>query len=205
MMNEIKIILPLWAAASVLTFFSGTGFAAPAWTIIRDASHLTYEIKQGENAVSGEFSKFTPTITFDKADLGGSRIKVDIETGSAQMLDKTNQASLATKDWLNIKAYPYATFESIGIVPKSMTTSGTEYFEATGKLTILGVTRDVVLPFALQQEGKNTRATGTLLIKRLDYGIGAIVDPKGAMVSNDVTIKFDIMAHPTEITTKNKE
>jgi polyisoprenoid-binding protein YceI len=181
----------------ILTVLSGASFAAPMWTIDPTASHLTFEVKQGDNPITGEFKKFTPTIEFDKADLTTSHIKVKVETGSAETGDKSNDSSLPSKDWFNIATFPSATFESASITNTGPDKVGLETFEAKGKLTILGVTREVVLPFTLKTDGDNTHASGTLALKRLDYGMGALIDPNSAMVSNDVTVKFDITAHVT--------
>ena len=189
--------LSLLSAVSILTLSSTASFAAPAWTVDPAISHLTFETKQGDKPVIGEFKKFKPVIEFSKEDLATSHIKVDIETGSALTGDKTSDEGLPSKDWFNIKAFPTATFESKQIISKTTDKEGVESYEAIGKLTILGVTRDVVLPFTLKADGQNTNAVGSLTLKRLDYGMGALVDPNGAMVSNDVTVKFDITAHMT--------
>lgn len=191
-MNKTVALL---SAVSVLTLSSTASFAAPSWTVEPESSHLTFETTQSGRPITGEFKKFTPTISFSKEDLATSHIKVDIETGSALTGDKTNDASLPTKDWFNTGAFPTATFESSKIISKTSDKDGLESYEATGKLTILGVSHDVTLPFTLKADGQKTNAVGSLAIKRLDYGMGAVIDPNGAMVSNDVTIKFDITAH----------
>lgn len=191
----MKKTIALLSTVSVLTLSSTASFAAPAWTIEPENSHLTFETTQNGRPISGEFKKFTPTIEFSKEDLATSHIKVDVETGSAFTGDKANDASLPTKDWFNTTAFPTATFESNSIISKTTDKDGFESYEATGKLTILGVSRTVILPFTLKVDGQNTHATGSLAVKRLDYGLGALIDPNGAMVSNDVTIKFNVTAH----------
>ena len=177
---------------------STSAFAAPAWTIVPQLSHLTFETKQSDKMVTGEFKTFTPTILFDKADLATSHISVTIDMASASTGDSTNDGALPTKDWLNVGAFPTATFESTAITAKGQGSAGVDFYEAVGKLTILGTTHDVVLPFTLQETGANTHALGMLQLKRLDYGVGASIDPNGTMVSQDVTVKFDITAHPTQ-------
>ena len=192
----MKKTLSLLSAVSVLTLSSTASFAAPSWNVAPESSHLTFETTQSGRPIVGEFKKFTPVIAFSKEDLKTSHIKVDVETGSALTGDKNNDTSLPTKDWFNTAAFPTATFESNMIISKTADKEGFENYEATGKLTILGVSREVVLPFTLQKvEGDNMHAVGSLAVKRLDYGLGALIDPNGAMVSNDVTIKFDITAH----------
>lgn len=191
----MKTTLSLLSTISILTLSSASSFAAPSWTVLPDVSHLTFETTQSGKPLTGEFKKFTPTIEFSKEDLKTSAIKVDIEIGSALTGDKTADSNMLTKDWFNNAAFPTATFTSTAITSKTADKDGVEAYEAAGKLTILGVTRDVVLPFTLKAEGDKTHAVGSLAIKRLDYGLGAMIDPNGAMVANDVTVKFDITAH----------
>lgn len=188
----------------LLSLSSVSALATPvSWETVPQLSHLTFETKQGDRVITGEFKNFTSTILFDKADLAHSKISVTIQTGSAFTGDSTNDNALSSKDWFNVGAFPNATFETTTITDKGSDKPGVEAYEAAGKLTILGVTRDVVLPFTLQDTEANTHAVGTLPLKRLDYGVGAIADPNGAMVSNDVTVKLDLTAHalvpvPTE-------
>jgi len=170
--------------------------AAPNWTIDAASSHLNFNTKQGDKDIKGEFKTFTSTIVFDKADLPNSHFKVVIQTGSATTGDATSDGSLLTKDWLNVGSFPDATFESTKITAAPTEKSGFEYFEAAGKLTILGVSQDVTLPFSLKADGTNTIANGQLTLKRLDFGVGKSVDPNGEMVANDVTVTFSITAYP---------
>ena len=170
----------------------------PLWLVDMEKSQLTFDVKRDGQQLQGKFAAFEPVITFDKNNLAASKIKVTIQTNSATTGQQASDAALPSKDWLNVGTFPTATFESHSITAKAALSDGTENYEATGKLTILGVSQDVVLPFTLKPQDANTHAQGFLVIKRLDFGVGKQVDPQEKLVTNDVAIRFDLLAKPAK-------
>lgn len=185
-MNPIRLITSL----SLLCLPLSGAYAAPLWTVDTGSSHLRFAGKDSGKDFSGEFKIFTPEIAFDAKDLATSSIKVTIDTGSASTGDKTYDGSLPTSEWFNIAKFPDAVFQS-----KSITAIDATHFEMTGTLTMVGISKDITLPFVLESDGKTARATGETTLKRLDFGLGKSVDSKGDTVSNDIIVKFDITAH----------
>ncbi len=186
---------------SLLIFFSFsvahlTCFAATNWLVDKKTSRLTFDGKRGETTFSGEFKSFTPEIFFDANDLASSHIKVKIDTNSAIIENKDFDGSLRTADWLNTKSFPEAIFESQSIQSIGADKTGIENFVAKGNLTILGIKKDIFLPFSLKNGGLGQRGFGEIIIKRLDFGIGQSTDAKASIISDDITIKFDIVASP---------
>lgn len=183
---------------SLLCFTSSPAQADTThWLVNKDKTTLTFSGAQGGKEFKGHFTAFTPDIAFNADKLAASHIKVVIETGSATTGDKVYDGSLPGPEWFNIRKFPQATFESsairaIGGVDKA----GITNYEASGKLTILGMSKDVTLPFSLKTEGTDTHAFGEIILKRLDYGIGEKADSKAEWVSNDVKVRFDVFAHP---------
>jgi polyisoprenoid-binding protein YceI len=131
---------------------------------------------------------------YDAKDLGNSSVKVTIKTDSinTNQIDRDNH--LRSPDFLDVQKFPAITFESTKIVKKGGT------YEALGKLTIKGVTKEVRIPFALNGPVKdpwgNTRIgiEGALTINRLDYGVSwnKTLDNGGLVVANDVKIDLVI-------------
>jgi polyisoprenoid-binding protein YceI len=62
----------------------------------------------------------------------------------------------------------------------------------TGKLSIKGLQRDLVVPVALTRAGDVTVANGSFTLKRLDFKIGEGEWADTAMVANDVQVRFKI-------------
>ncbi len=89
--------------------------------------------------------------------------------------------------WFNVAKFPQATFKSTAI--KGL---GNGKFEVAGKLDIKGNARDIVVPVQITQTGANSTATGSFVIKRLDFKIGEAEWADTTVVANDVTVKFKL-------------
>lgn len=175
--------------------FSSAFAAPPVWTVDSLDSHLSFSGKDNGKIFSGEFKKFTPEIAFDRQDLAASSIKVIVDTASATTGDETYDRTLPGGEWFNVFQFPNAVFESAAIRYLGSDKAGVEGYEASGKLTILGVTQNIIFPFTLAVTNQSAHATGNLRLKRLDFGLGKTVDAKGDSISNDIIVRFDIRAH----------
>ena len=89
--------------------------------------------------------------------------------------------------WFNVAKFPQATFQSSSIKRTAAT-----QFEVAGKLSIKGLSSDVVVPVTLAQNGATTTATGAFPIKRLTFRIGEQEWSDTSMVADDVQVKFKI-------------
>jgi polyisoprenoid-binding protein YceI len=90
--------------------------------------------------------------------------------------------------WFNTAKFPQATFQSSAV--KGL---GGGKFEVAGKIGIKGITRDLVVPVSITQSGANSTATGSFVLKRLEYKIGEAEWTDTSIVANDVTVKFKLV------------
>ena len=137
--------------------------------------------------LEGHFKKFDAQVSFDPAKLATSKIVFTVDTGSATMGSRETDAELPKATWFNVPQFPQATFQSSAI--KAL---GAGKFEVTGKLSIKGMARDVVVPVTLVQNGATTLATGALPLKRLAFKIGENEWADTSMVADDVQVKFKL-------------
>jgi len=140
-------------------------YAAP-W-VIAPSSTLTFTGKQAGEAFTGQFTKFTPVVDFDPAKPQDGKISVTVDIASATIDDKDKQDSLPTKDWFFTEQFPSATFTSTSIKATS-----SKSFEATGTLTLRGVTKPVTVPFTLRETEGTTHAEGQIKLMRNDFQVG---------------------------------
>ena len=150
-------------------------------------SEVQFTARQMGVPLEGHFKKFDAQVSFDPAKLATSKIVFTVDTGSATMGSRETDAELPKATWFNVPQFPQATFQSSAI--KAL---GAGKFEVTGKLSIKGLARDVVVPVTLVQNGATTLATGALPLKRLAFKIGENEWADTSMVADDVTVKFKL-------------
>ena len=150
-------------------------------------SEVQFTARQMGVPLEGHFKKFDAQVSFDPAKLATSKIVFTVDTGSATMGSRETDAELPKATWFNVPQFPQATFQSSAI--KAL---GAGKFEVTGKLSIKGMARDVVVPVTLVQNGATTLATGALPLKRLAFKIGENEWADTSMVADDVQVKFKL-------------
>lgn len=150
-------------------------------------SEVQFTARQMGVPLEGHFKKFDAQVSFDPAKLATSKIVFTVDTGSATMGSRETDAELPKATWFNVPQFPQATFQSSAI--KAL---GAGKFEVTGKLSIKGLARDVVVPVTLVQNGATTLATGALPLKRLAFKIGENEWADTSMVADDVQVKFKL-------------
>jgi polyisoprenoid-binding protein YceI len=182
--------------------------AAPAGSHYRldpAQSSLQFTFLQAGAANTGRFTRFMVSLDFPGADPAGGQLDVVVYTLLLDTGDKDRDATLKSDDLFAVARFPQAHFAAEQIVK-----SGNGY-EAIGKLTIRGVTRDVRVPFTFRaavEGGANVAyMTGKTLVRRLDYGVGQGEWKATDQAGNDVTVSFSLRlvppAHPGSAPTNN--
>lgn len=156
-----------------------------------DRSRISFVSKQMNVPVNGGFRKFDAQISFDpaKPDAGKAQITVDlasIDAGSAEA-----DTEVKGKGWLNIAAFPKATF-----VSNSVKALGSDRFEAHGALSVKGVSRDTVIRFSSRNEGAGTWLEGGFILPRLQFKIGEGMWSDTSTVADEVQVKFKLFLTP---------
>lgn len=163
-------------------------FSLPAWAeqkLVPAQSEIVFVSKQMGVPVEGRFKKFDATISFDAAKLEASKVSFSVDIASASLGTPETDAELPKPTWFNAAKFPQASFAS-----SSFKALGGGKYEVSGKLSIKGSVRDVVVPVSMVQNGALTLATGVLPIKRLAFKIGENEWADTSMVADDVQIKF---------------
>jgi polyisoprenoid-binding protein YceI len=150
-------------------------------------SEIQFVSRQMGVPVEGRFKTFDAKVVFDPAKPASSSIAFSVDTGSATLGVRETDAELPKADWFNVAKFPKASFQSTAV--KRL--QGNQ-FEVAGKLSIKGVSSDVVVPVTLAQNGAQTTATGSFAIKRLTYRIGDNEWSDTSMVADPVQVKFKL-------------
>lgn len=189
----------LTAAALALAIAVAPAHAqVPAATYKLDPTHasVTWKVKHmGLSNYTARFTKIDATLNYDPANKSQSKISVTIDPKSLKtdfpFPDKTDfdtELSMG-QDWFNAGEYKAITFTST-----SVEMTGDKTAKVTGDLTLLGVTKPVVLDVVLNAEIEHPMtkkpavgfsATGTF--KRSDFGMMKYVP----MVGDDVQLLIE--------------
>lgn len=164
------------------------------------SSSVTFVSKQMGVPVEGRFKKFAAQIAFDPNKLEQSTAKIDIEMASIDTGSNEANSEVATVGWFNSKTFPQANFVSSGLKKIDAT-----HFQATGKLTIKGKTRDVVAPFTANQQADRIVLEGNLPIRRGDFAIGSGMWADPDVVAEEVQIRFRLIVAATSSSNQPKK
>lgn len=146
--------------------------------------------------VRGDFKSVKGTVVYDPENLAASSIEAEIDVNSLNTRDENRDTHVKSAEFFNVEKYPSITFKSTKVERE-----GEGEFKITGGLTILGVTKEVVLKVeGPSDEAKdpwgNVRigASATTKIKRSDYGLtwNAALETGGVMLGDDVKIELDV-------------
>lgn len=148
-------------------------------------SEITFVSKQMGVDLQGRFRNFDGDIVFKPADLAGSKAHIEVDLASIDLGAAESEAEVRGKDWFQVANFPKGVFQSTQIRAK-----GPDHYEAVGKFTLKGITRDLVVPIAVKQAGGVSVAEGGFTLKRTDFNIGQGEWADPDMVAIDVAVKF---------------
>lgn len=131
----------------ILSLIGAASSSAPAraadYVIDTKGGHasVNFRIKHlGYSWLFGRFDRFGGRFSFDENNPGASRIKVEIDTASVNSNHAERDNHLRGADFLDVKTFGAATFESTGV-----TVTGDRKALVQGRLTLHGVTRDITI------------------------------------------------------------
>ena len=143
----------------------------------QNASAVTFEVKNMKvKKVTGTFSGLSGEVNFNVSNLSGSHFNVCIEASTVDTGSEKRDAHLRKEDFFHIDKFKTICFESISIEKKE------DQFIAKGNLTMLETTKEMEIPFSLEENMLH----GSIRLNRLDFGLGK--DTNNFMVSNEVLI-----------------
>ena len=132
---------PLVLVAGALAL-SGPAHAAD-YVIDMKGNHasINFRIKHlGFSWLTGRFDKFSGNFSYDKTAPEASKVKVEIDTASLNSNHAERDKHINSANFIDAAKFPKAVFESTAVKA-----NGEGKATITGKLTLHGVTKDVVI------------------------------------------------------------
>ncbi|WP_313518830.1 YceI family protein [Pseudomonas sp.] len=186
-----KSLLSLALGGALL---AGNAMAAD-YAIDKEGQHAFVDFKishLGYSYITGTFRDFDGSFSFDAAKPEDAKINVTLKTASLFSNHAERDKHVSSGDFLNVAKFPEATFVSTSVKPTGKNADGKLTADVTGDLTILGVTKSVVIKSTFLGEGKDPwggyRAgfEGSTTINRMDFGKMMDLGPQ----SNAVELYF---------------
>lgn len=195
----MRLMTKILAGAALLaSVYAGPARAeAERYEFDKVHSQIIFFIKHMGFAYSeGEFLKFDGHIDFDQANPANSAVEVTIDTNSLDMDDATWDEHVKDVKLLNVAQYPTMTFKSTKI-----DVTGDNTADIHGDLTLLGVTKPVVLKTVLNKAdihpfSKKPAAgfSATTTIKRSEWGMTHGIP----MVDDEMQIRIEVESAKAE-------
>lgn len=145
---------------------------------------------------TGKFLDFDGGFSFDRADPAKSSVEVTINTAGINMDDVKWDEHLKGADFFNVEKFPAMTFKSTAVE-----LTGENTANITGDLTLLGVTKPVVLAVTHNKSDKHAFSgkyvsgfSATATLKRSEFGMGYGLP----MVGDDVSVRIEVEGERVE-------
>ncbi len=118
--------------------------------------------------VTGKFTDYEILVDWNDEKIVNSKISAVIQAASINTGIPERDTHLQSADFFDVSNFPTITFTSDSIRQRDFSN-----FEAFGKFTMHGITKDIILPFQIVKMDGNTIGFKCLrTIKRLDYEVG---------------------------------
>jgi polyisoprenoid-binding protein YceI len=177
------------------TTVSSTDIITGTWTIDPSHSEVGFTVRHLVSKVRGQFETFEGTLTTGET-LEETRANASVDLNSVNTRDAGRDGHLRSADFFDVENHGAMTF----------VTTSFDGQTATGELTLKGVTRTVELDVEFLGIGGDpwggTRAgfEATTEINRKDFGVNfnAVLETGGVMVSEKITLEFEISAIKTQ-------
>lgn len=180
------------SAFLVAMIFTGSSFAQTQWKVDPYHSSLNFTIKHsGISMVNGKFTEYTGALTTNGESLENALFDFTIQSKSINTNVDQRDNHLRSADFFEVEKYPTLTLKSTEILK----TGKPDHYILHGKLTIKGVTKDVIADLyyggtAKSDQGEKIGMKATATINRFDYNIS--YDPTATGIGKDVHIEVHL-------------
>jgi polyisoprenoid-binding protein YceI len=178
-----------------LLLLGQTHVMAHEWKIDSNHSGILFDIKHIYSTVRGHFSDFSGDVFFDPDNLGKSKFDFVVKVDSINTNNGKRDTHLRSDDFFAASKYPVMTFKS-----SRVSHAGGNKYVLEGKMTIKGVTKNMVLEFIYWGQKENPFKKDEVVagfdtrfnINRLDFQVGDGKFYKMGVVGKDVDVLISL-------------
>jgi len=151
-------------------------------TIDVDKSFVKYKVRNmGVRKVYGTITGMNGTVKFDSAQPDSAIFDVTVDLNTINTDDKKRDAHLKNEDFFKTDKWPTIRFKS------KMIHKQEDIYSVIGDLTIKDVTKEVQVPFKIDENDKTIIFTGGDVVNRLDYNVG--IDSNKLMIGFEINVE----------------
>jgi len=182
-------------ALLVASLAAAAALSAETYTIDKNHSDASFQIRHFASKVRGRFGDFEGTIQADPAKPEASSVVFTIKTASIDTNQPDRDKHLRSADFFDAEKFPEITFKSSKFTP-----AGKDKYDVTGTLTMHGVSKEITLPVTFLGSMKDPRGNEVASfeletkLNRKDFGINwnKTLDNGGVMLSDDVDVTISL-------------
>ena len=159
---------------------------ASAQGVLIDKSEIRFVAKQLGVNVEGRFRRFKAHVVFRPKALANSKADFEIELGSVDLASDDSETEVKGPLWFDVPRFPVARFTST-----SFKDVGAGKYEVHGRLSVKGITRDIVVPVTITPDvGGTLVAQGSFPVKRFEFKIGEGLWADTDTVAETILVRF---------------
>jgi polyisoprenoid-binding protein YceI len=186
----MKTLRPFIPSLAAMLLAAGGG--ASAQSVLIDKSEIRFISRQTGGNIDGRFRKWRANVDFRPKEIAKSKAEFEIELASIAMGSEESEAEIKRAPWFDTAKFPVARFAST-----AMKSVAQDRYEMVGQLSLKGVTKDVVVPFALKKDAAgNSVAEGQFTLNRQDFRLGDGRFAHIASVANEVAVRIRMVLPP---------
>jgi polyisoprenoid-binding protein YceI len=178
-------------------------FAAPINFNFKDpkgVNNVVFKTDAPLESINGTASGISGTVTFDPENPSATKGKIVVAANSLHVGNPTMKEHLHGDMWMNVAKFPEMAFELVSL-KNVKTEANVTTADATGTLTVKGVTKELTTPVKLTylkdklkarsgKDGDLLVVRSNFVIKRSDFGINA---GRGEdKVSNEIDLSLSV-------------
>ena len=165
------------------------------WIIDPTHSEVQFKVRHLlVSNVSGQFKEFTADVETEGDDISTAKVHFSADLSSISTNNEQRDAHLRSSDFFDADNHPQVTFEST-----KMEKVDDENYKMYGKLTMRGVTKEIVLPVEFGGIVKDpwgnirTGVSASGKINRKDYGVSfsMVSETGGILLGEDVAVHIN--------------
>src|SRR5471032_3624812 len=146
------------AALAIGSAVLSANVMAADYTVDKEGQHAFVDFKishLGYSFITGTFKDLDGKFSFDAAKPEDAKIEVNVRTASVFTNHAERDKHIASKDFLDVAKFADAKFVSTKVTPTGKNADGKVTADVAGDLTLLGVTKPVVVKATFLGEGKD--------------------------------------------------